>query len=101
MAISAGGQKTSVSATINVTPMIDVMLVLLIIFMIVTPAITAGFAAKIPPAVNSAAKEKTNGGIRLGIDNDGKSFLDNTGQNGKYNGPPLITDEDLPGQLTP
>jgi biopolymer transport protein ExbD len=37
---NAGG--TSVKSDINVTPMIDVMLVLLIIFMIVTPLIAAG-----------------------------------------------------------
>ena len=50
MAIGGGGGKGNVSATINVTPMIDVRLVLLIIFMIVTPAITAGFQATIPRA---------------------------------------------------
>jgi len=89
-----------VAANINVTPMIDVMLVLLIIFMIVTPAITAGFQATIPRATNPESREEAEGEIRLGIDKDGKFYLDITGAGGKYTGPRYISDEDLPGQLT-
>jgi biopolymer transport protein ExbD len=98
-----GGKKTEgvVAANINVTPMIDVMLVLLIIFMIVTPAITAGFQATIPRAKNPDAKEEGEGEVRLGIDRDGKFYLDVTDpRTGKYTGPRFIRDEDLPGQLT-
>ncbi len=51
MAMSTGG-GTGVSAMPNVTPMIDVMLVLLIIFMIVIPTITSGFNAIPPQGVN-------------------------------------------------
>ena len=89
-----------VAANINVTPMIDVMLVLLIIFMIVTPAITAGFQATLPRAKNPESREETEGEIRLGIDRDGKFYIDITGTSGKYTGPRFITDEDLPEQLT-
>jgi biopolymer transport protein ExbD len=55
-----GAKKTEgvVAANINVTPMIDVMLVLLIIFMIVTPAITAGFQATLPRAKNPDSREE-------------------------------------------
>ncbi len=97
-----GGKKTEgvVAANINVTPMIDVMLVLLIIFMIVTPAITAGFQASIPRAKNPDSKEEGEGEIRLGIDKDGKFYLDITGANGKYTGPRSVSDADLPTQLT-
>jgi biopolymer transport protein ExbD len=97
-----GGKKAEavVAANINVTPMIDVMLVLLIIFMIVTPAITAGFQATLPRATNPQAAEENSGEIRLGIDRDGKFYLDITGANGVYTGPRYISDEDLPGQLT-
>jgi len=98
-----GGKKTegAVAANINVTPMIDVMLVLLIIFMIVTPAITAGFQASIPRAKNPDSREETEGEVRLGIDRDGKFYLDITDpRTGKYTGPRFISDEDLPGQLT-
>src|SRR6266508_4520551 len=99
MAMSASGRSV-VAADINVTPMIDVMLVLLIIFMIVTPAITAGFQATIPRAMNPEAKEESEGEIRLGIDKDGKFFLDITDpRTGKYTGPRFISDADLPGQL--
>src|SRR6266571_6583100 len=97
-----GGKKTegAVAANINVTPMIDVMLVLLIIFMIVTPAITAGFQATIPRAKNPDAREEQEGEIRLGIDKDGKFYLDLTDpRTGKYTGPRYISDEDLPTQL--
>jgi biopolymer transport protein ExbD len=41
-------KDTNVMGDINVTPLVDVMLVLLIIFMIVTPALLAGFNAKLP-----------------------------------------------------
>ena len=96
-----GGKKAegAVAANINVTPMIDVMLVLLIIFMIVTPAITAGFQATIPRAKNPDAREEGEGEIRLGIDKDGKFYLDITGSSGKYTGPRFYTDADLQTQL--
>src|SRR5213595_912612 len=73
-----GGKKAegAVAANINVTPIIDVMLVLLIIFMIVTPAITAGFQATLPRAKNPESREEADGEIRLGIDRDGKFYLD-------------------------
>src|SRR5216117_875409 len=93
-----GGKKAegAVAANINVTPMIDVMLVLLIIFMIVTPAITAGFQASIPRAKNPESKEEGEGKVRLGIDKDGKFYLDITDpRTGKYTGPRFISDEDL------
>src|SRR3989442_1993914 len=100
MAMGAASAKGAVAANINVTPMIDVMLVLLIIFMIVTPAITAGFQATIPRAKNPDAREEQEGEIRLGIDKDGKFYLDITGASGKYTGPRYISDADLPDQLT-
>src|SRR6266436_6647838 len=96
-----GGKKAegAVAATINVTPMIDVMLVLLIIFMIVTPAITAGFQATIPRAKNPDAREEGEGEVRLGIDRDGKFYLDITGASGTYTGPRYISNDDLQDQL--
>jgi biopolymer transport protein ExbD len=50
MSVNAGG---GVKAEPNVVPMIDVMLVLLIIFMVVTPAISTGFTAEPPSASTS------------------------------------------------
>jgi biopolymer transport protein ExbD len=101
MSLSTGKKAEAVvAANINVTPMIDVMLVLLIIFMIVTPAITAGFQATLPRAKNPDAREEGEGEIRLGIDRDGKFYIDITGASGKYTGPRYISDADLPEQLT-
>ncbi len=47
-----GAGQTSVKSEPNVVPMIDIMLVLLIIFMIVTPLIAAGFKATLPKGKN-------------------------------------------------
>jgi len=80
--------------------MIDVMLVLLIIFMIVTPAIAAGFQAQIPRASHAAKRPEDNGEIRLGIDKDGKFFLDMVDQSGTYTGMRFIADDNLLPTLT-
>jgi len=76
MAMSTGGGG-SVQSTPNVTPMIDVMLVLLIIFMVVTPALLAGFTAEPPRAVNlKDHPEDTENDHVLGIDVGGRYYLD-------------------------
>jgi biopolymer transport protein TolR len=60
----------------NVVPMIDVMLVLLIIFMVVTPALMAGFNATPPEGVNlKDHPEDENTDQVLGIDRDGQYYL--------------------------
>ena len=51
MGMSVQG-TTTVKSQPNVVPMIDIMLVLLIIFMIVTPALAAGFQATPPEGIN-------------------------------------------------
>ncbi len=48
MGMSAGGSKDGATPNINVTPLIDVLLVLLIIFMIITPVKPSKFEAKVP-----------------------------------------------------
>ena len=74
MAISTGG-GASVKAEPNVTPMIDVMLVLLIIFMLVIPAITAGFQAIPPTGVNLKPHPEEDQDQVLGIDVNGQYYL--------------------------
>src|SRR5919206_3989279 len=73
MAFSMGGG--GVRAEPNVTPMIDVMLVLLIIFMIVTPLINAGFRATPPQGVNLKSHPEEEGDQVLGIDASGQYYL--------------------------
>ena len=75
MAMSTGGSPNAVKAEPNVTPMIDVMLVLLIIFMLVVPAIAAGFQAVPPQGVNLKAHPEENEDQVLGIDANGQYFL--------------------------
>jgi biopolymer transport protein TolR len=77
VAISTGntGGTTAVKSDINVTPMIDVMLVLLIIFMIVTPLIAAGFKATLPKGKNLDPRPEGENEIVLGIDQAGRYFL--------------------------
>jgi biopolymer transport protein ExbD len=73
--MSTGGSPNAVKAEPNVTPMIDVMLVLLIIFMLVVPAIAAGFQAVPPQGVNLKAHPEENEDQVLGIDANGQYFL--------------------------
>src|SRR4029079_15106093 len=76
VAISTGSAGVgSVKADINVTPMIDVMLVLLIIFMIVTPLIAAGFKPPLPKGKNLDPRPEGENEVVLGIDQAGRYFL--------------------------
>jgi biopolymer transport protein ExbD len=72
---SHAASDSAVMADINVTPLVDVMLVLLIIFMIVTPAIVAGFQAKLPEGVNLIESPEDDARTTLGIDADGNYYL--------------------------
>jgi biopolymer transport protein TolR len=74
VAISTSSQS-SVSADINVTPMADVMLVLLIIFMITAPLIAAGFQAQMPSGINLIKAEEQPDDVVLGIDKDGAFYI--------------------------
>jgi biopolymer transport protein TolR len=59
MAMDLGGAKGGVKSDINVTPLCDVMLVLLIIMMIVAPLLQQGVSVKLPVATNTADKPET------------------------------------------
>jgi biopolymer transport protein TolR len=75
VAISASSTKGGVNANINVTPMADVMLVLLIIFMITAPLIASGFVAQLPEGINIIKANEDPDDVVLGIDNQGHYFL--------------------------
>ena len=71
-------KDTNVMAEINVTPMVDVMLVLLIIFMVVTPTLMAGFQAELPTGLNLIKKADEEDRTTLGIDIQGAYYLNKT-----------------------
>jgi biopolymer transport protein TolR len=73
-AVGRAGQ-TSIKSEPNVVPMIDIMLVLLIIFMIVTPLIAAGFKATLPKGKNLDPRPEGDNEVILGIDDNGRYFL--------------------------
>ena len=54
MAMSAGGKKGGPAADINMTPMIDILLVLLIIFMVVQQGLQKGLSVQVPPIDSEA-----------------------------------------------
>jgi biopolymer transport protein TolR len=92
MGMSVGGGGEDIKSEPNVVPMIDIMLVLLIIFMIVTPIISAGFQAEMPEAANIEKAEEEEGDVVLGIDEDGRYYLDPaTGEIGPVAGAEWLT----------
>src|SRR4029079_8751549 len=69
MAMQLGGGG-GVKSDINVTPLVDVMLVLLIIMMIIAPLLQRGVDVRLPIATNSASKPETQDQTVLGIKAD-------------------------------
>ncbi len=69
------GTGDPVKSEPNVVPMIDIMLVLLIIFMIVTPIISSGFQATMPLSKNADTREEDALDVVLGIDKDGNYYV--------------------------
>jgi biopolymer transport protein ExbD len=65
----------SVSSDINVTPLVDVMLVLLIIFMVVTPSLLQGFQAVLPVGDNLLERPEEESRVVVGIDVDGNWYF--------------------------
>ncbi len=74
MGVSVGGGGP-IKSEPNVVPMIDIMLVLLIIFMIVTPIISSGFQAKMPLSKNADTREEEPEDVVLGIDSEGNYYV--------------------------
>ena len=76
MGMSAGGNDGGVMAEINVTPLVDVMLVLLIIFMITTPMMNHKVKVDLPVKTVTAAEDEKATPMTLAIDDAGQMYLD-------------------------
>src|SRR6476659_10132405 len=88
MAMNLGG-KGGVKSDINVTPLVDVMLVLLIIMMIIAPMLQKGVDVKLPTASNTQDKPETQDQTVVAVTADGRMHL---------NGIPQ-TDTELPQRI--
>ena len=93
MAMAVGGKKGGPVASINVTPMADIMIVLLIIFMVITPMLQKGVDVKLPIAQNTKERKDAEQSVTVAIKRDAV-----TGGLGKtyFKGAPL----DNPAELT-
>ncbi len=78
MGMSTGGSGGGPKAEINVTPLVDVVLVLLIIFMVVTPMLQRGKSVELPKAkeISKDNAEKNDNALILSVTPDKKIYLD-------------------------
>ena len=77
MAMSKRDEGKKVNSNINVTPMVDVMLVLLIIFMVITPMLNNKVNVDLPKADAAVVMEDANkeDAVTVAVTRDGKIFL--------------------------
>ena len=75
MSMAVGGKKGGAMADINVTPMADIMIVLLIIFMVITPMLQKGVDVKLPVAANSKERKDEPKTINVAIRKDSVVYL--------------------------
>lgn len=93
MGMSAGGGG-GLQSEINVTPMVDIMLVLLIIFMVITPFLQQGITVAIPRDMNSPDVDPAiikESSVVISIPNDGEYYLGKTRITREELGPQLET----------
>jgi biopolymer transport protein ExbD len=82
MSMNVGGEQDEVMSTINTTPLVDVMLVMLIIFLITVPVIVPTVKVEMPEPRNIATTTKPED-IAVSVDVDGNIYW----KGGKLNGP--------------
>ena len=75
MAMDLGGAKGGVKSDINVTPLVDVMLVLLIIMMLIAALLQQGVSVKLPTAANTVDKPATREQTVIAIAADKQIYL--------------------------
>ena len=75
MAMDVGGSKGSLKADINVTPLVDVMLVLLIIMMLIAPLLQKGVNVTLPIASNTLAKPDNQTQTVVAVDSQNQMWI--------------------------
>ena len=75
MSMDVGGTKGGLKADINVTPLVDVMLVLLIIMMLIAPMLQQGVPVRLPIADNTVDKPETQEQTVLHIDSANRFYV--------------------------
>ena len=76
MGAKVGGSKDGAMGDINVTPLVDVVLVLLIIFMVVTPMLSSGVDVKLPSARSTTQAQDNGQHLVISIREDGAVFVE-------------------------
>ena len=76
MGMSSGQKSGGFNSEINITPMCDVMLVLLIIVMLIAPLLQQGVELTLPEAANTEDKPDNDGQTTLAVTADGRFYVD-------------------------
>ena len=77
MGMAVGGTSGGMNSEINITPLADVMLVLLIIVMLIAPLLQAGVTLTLPEAANTGNKADNDNNTIIAVTSDGRYFVDN------------------------
>lgn len=75
MAMAVGGGQGGPKSDINITPLVDVVLVLLIIFMVITPLTQVGHETRLPPKVENVVALPSNDQIIVRMDGEGRIYI--------------------------
>ncbi len=91
MSMGGAGGRGQVQSDINVTPMADVMLVLLIIFMVITPMLQKGVSVELAQTTNPVDMQEADqeDAVLVSVTRDGRFYL----------GADAVRLEELPGQV--
>ncbi len=76
MGAKVGDNKGGAMADLNVTPLVDVVLVLLIIFLVVTPMLGAGVDVQLPAAKTATEDEDLGQNLVVSVKDDGTAYVD-------------------------
>ena len=88
--MEAPGKQSGPKSEINITPLVDVVLVLLIIFIVVTPMLTRGADVGLPAANNAESKDDSSDDLIVSVTTNGEIWL----------GSALMTEETLATELS-